>query len=333
MDLSVIVISYNEIEYLPQAISSCLEQRTDYKYEIIIGDDGSTDGSLELIDEYASRYPEIIRYFVMDRSDIANVSEIIPSVRVTKVIKRGLDIAQGTNVLILSGDDFFCDDTLFERNLSILSKGKYTVCCNAFQFYCENEYTNPVYPYNVSAKLLWSASYVHISSLMFNRKLADEDKLVHYFSDDTGLVYVLTAFGKWHYDNIVSFSYRQRKHSIMHKTSRVELDLIELILLQDCLNNQKLKYASYSKFWFSLFRLLVNNQYIDDEKFKKYKGFFPETSKGIYHEMMNWRTSSLLTRLFLVLKILWMFMFRIYYQSLFMVVHFVNKVCAKNCKG
>ena len=44
----MIIVSYNEKEYLPQAIDNCLNQMFQ-DLEIIVGDDGSTDGSYELI--------------------------------------------------------------------------------------------------------------------------------------------------------------------------------------------------------------------------------------------------------------------------------------------
>ena len=51
-EISIIIVSYNEIEYIEEAIESCLSQKGINDYEIIIGDDGSTDGSINLINEY-----------------------------------------------------------------------------------------------------------------------------------------------------------------------------------------------------------------------------------------------------------------------------------------
>ena len=85
MKLSIVIVSYNEKEYLPEAIESCLNQDCDFPFEIIIGDDGSDDGSIELIKQYQSCYPDKIRYFVMDRPES---KDIIPALRVSNVIKR-----------------------------------------------------------------------------------------------------------------------------------------------------------------------------------------------------------------------------------------------------
>ena len=81
MKLSVVIISYNEKQYLSDAIKSCLAQNFDGSFEIIIGDDGSSDGSIELITEFAAQYPDTITWFTMERLDAVDV---IPSLRVDK---------------------------------------------------------------------------------------------------------------------------------------------------------------------------------------------------------------------------------------------------------
>ncbi|HEV7699990.1 MAG TPA: glycosyltransferase [Pyrinomonadaceae bacterium] len=58
--VSVTIPSYNHAEYLPAAIESVIGQ-TYRPLELIIVDDGSTDGSLEIAKDYAHRYPDIIR--------------------------------------------------------------------------------------------------------------------------------------------------------------------------------------------------------------------------------------------------------------------------------
>ncbi len=58
--VSVCVISYNQKLFLKECLDSLLSQVCDFDYEIIVGDDASSDGSKELIEDYHNRYPEII---------------------------------------------------------------------------------------------------------------------------------------------------------------------------------------------------------------------------------------------------------------------------------
>ena len=58
MKASIIIGSYNHKDFTRECIDCCLKQDFDGEYEIIVVDDGSDDGSFELIEEYASKYPQ-----------------------------------------------------------------------------------------------------------------------------------------------------------------------------------------------------------------------------------------------------------------------------------
>jgi len=59
--VSVIIPSFNNAQWLPDCIESCLKQ--EFLKEIILVDNGSTDGSLDLIQEYVSNYPETVFFY------------------------------------------------------------------------------------------------------------------------------------------------------------------------------------------------------------------------------------------------------------------------------
>lgn len=64
--LSIIIVSYNEAEYLPECFESILKQNMDFDYEVIVGDDGSSDNSLDVIKSYQTKFKHF-SYFVQDR--------------------------------------------------------------------------------------------------------------------------------------------------------------------------------------------------------------------------------------------------------------------------
>jgi len=59
--VSVCIITYNQEHYIAQCITGALEQQADFEYEIVIGEDHSTDGTAEICEEFAARFPEKIR--------------------------------------------------------------------------------------------------------------------------------------------------------------------------------------------------------------------------------------------------------------------------------
>lgn len=96
-DLSVIVAIYNVEEYLDKCLSSLANQRTDKKYEVICVNDGSNDGSRDIILKYVDKYKN---FTIMDKingglSDARNF---------------GLKYSNSKYISFVDGDDFVSDD-------------------------------------------------------------------------------------------------------------------------------------------------------------------------------------------------------------------------------
>lgn len=67
--VSVCLLAYNHAPYVRECLDSILMQKTDFPYEICIGEDGSTDGTRGICREYAERYPERINLILRPRSE------------------------------------------------------------------------------------------------------------------------------------------------------------------------------------------------------------------------------------------------------------------------
>jgi len=59
--VSVAVVTYNHVRFLGPCLDSVLLQETQFPFEIVVGDDASTDGTRDVVVRYATRYPGIIR--------------------------------------------------------------------------------------------------------------------------------------------------------------------------------------------------------------------------------------------------------------------------------
>jgi len=66
--VSVTVITYQHADYIRKCLDGILMQKTKFPYEVIIGEDGSTDGTKEICKEYAEMHPDRIRLFLRDRN-------------------------------------------------------------------------------------------------------------------------------------------------------------------------------------------------------------------------------------------------------------------------
>lgn len=272
MKLSVIIISYNEAQYLERAINSCLTQNTSFDFEIIIGDDGSNDKSIDIIKNYVNLYPSKIRYYVMDRTNVDS-KEIIPSFRVSDNLKRALTMCNGEYISILSGDDYFCDIKKFQRQVDILDSNRtYIANYSNYKYVYPDEIEKYINIKKTSNSILWSGFYVHISCFIFRKKIFIEDKLLKNFCDDTGLMYSLLCNGKISKDNNTTFCYFQRHNSIMHDSDNLELYLVELLMFEDILTKKMGFYhSSISRFFKPMWVCFYNRKkIIDNQKFDKY---------------------------------------------------------------
>ena len=59
--VSVAMVTYNHEAFIAQAIESVLMQQTDFDFELVIGEDCSTDGTRAIVHAYGKRYPDQIR--------------------------------------------------------------------------------------------------------------------------------------------------------------------------------------------------------------------------------------------------------------------------------
>lgn len=53
--LSVCVVTYHQVKYISECLKSILNQKTNFQFEILIGDDASTDGTTEICKEFAKK--------------------------------------------------------------------------------------------------------------------------------------------------------------------------------------------------------------------------------------------------------------------------------------
>lgn len=266
--LSFVIISYNEKEYLTEAIESCFKQNLE-DFEIVIGDDGSNDGSVEIIERYAKVYPDTVKYFVSDRSDVRKET-LIASLRVSAVIERALKMATGKYCVILSGDDYFLEGDFFKKAIAFLDDNpQYVTYVGGYRKVWPDQ--PPVQFYSEYApKLYWAGKYIHLTSFVFRKEIFDQGAFLQRFCDDAGLVYSLAFSGKWKYDQCMVFDYRQRSSSIMHTVDQLEFRIVELMILQDILCKGYLVNQSLAHFSKSLWYVFKHRDEIANVKYQKY---------------------------------------------------------------
>lgn len=66
--VSIVCITYNHEKFINEAIDSFLRQKTNFPFEVVIGDDCSSDNTAEVVKKYVKQYPSIIKFTARDKN-------------------------------------------------------------------------------------------------------------------------------------------------------------------------------------------------------------------------------------------------------------------------
>ncbi|WP_165056705.1 MULTISPECIES: glycosyltransferase [unclassified Adlercreutzia] len=98
-EVSVICITYNQVDYIQDALDGFVNQETDFSYEVIVHDDASTDGTADVVCEYAERYPNLIMPILQTKNQL--------SLGKGGIRDYALPAARGRFVALCEGDDYW----------------------------------------------------------------------------------------------------------------------------------------------------------------------------------------------------------------------------------
>jgi len=60
IQVSVCVVTYNQEKYIAQCLDSLISQKTNFNFEIIVGEDCSTDSTRAIVQKYVDQYPDLV---------------------------------------------------------------------------------------------------------------------------------------------------------------------------------------------------------------------------------------------------------------------------------
>jgi glycosyltransferase involved in cell wall biosynthesis len=237
--LSVWMITYNHEPFIAQAIESVLAQKADFSFELVIGEDFSTDSTRKICLEYEQKHPSIIR--VLKRPSNLGIHRNMVDT---------LTACHGKYIALLEGDDYWTDELKVAKQVSFLEQNEDFVLC--YQKTLElNELTGAKKITNEDDRsetdmneLLERGWFIRTGSMMFRNGVVQSypEWFYKFSSTDYMFQILLAREGRFKFLNEVTSVYRRHEGGVTQafqkKLVSFNLRKIELLTIID----QFLKY-------------------------------------------------------------------------------------------
>lgn len=207
--VSVSCLVYNHVKYLRKCLDGFVMQKTNFKFEVLIHDDASTDGSQKIIKEYEEKYPDIIKPIYQTENQYSKNVAISKTYQYPRV--------KGRYVAVCEGDDYWCDENKLQKQVDfLLNNPDYSACVhNTVRYNCKtneqtlfsNLYIDEDVP--IEDVFLRTGLKFHTSSVMMKKEyyLRPEAFMAKSFGDYPSAIY-LAINGKIRYLSDVMSVYR-----------------------------------------------------------------------------------------------------------------------------
>jgi glycosyltransferase involved in cell wall biosynthesis len=121
--VSIDCITYNHENYIADAMESFLMQKTDFNFEILIHDDASTDRTPEIIKQYESKYPDLIKPIYQTENQYS---------KGVKISYFNMERAKGKYIAVCEGDDYWTDPYKLQKQVDYMEKHpECSICIHA----------------------------------------------------------------------------------------------------------------------------------------------------------------------------------------------------------
>lgn len=116
--VTVVCITYNHEKYIAQALDSFLAQKTNFKFKVFVGEDCGSDGTADIVRQYAQRYPDIIVSFLREENMGAQRNLIDLCQRATSPY-----------IAFCEGDDYWIDDHKLQKQVEFMEEHSASRVC------------------------------------------------------------------------------------------------------------------------------------------------------------------------------------------------------------
>lgn len=289
--VSILCLAYNHEKYIKDALDSFINQNVNFKYEIIINDDCSTDSTAQIIKEYAERYPQIIKPIFQKENQYSKHRRMLIDILMPQ--------ANGKYFAICEGDDYWTDTSKLQKQFDFMEANtEYSMCVsNAFIVDSNKNKVGEINTVNDSSTLtcndfiLGGGEYVATNSIFSRMEYIEQ--LPTYFNDfsiDYLWQIFLSSMGKTYCFKEPMVAYRINTGSSWtdkiindeNKNININKKIVEKLKEIDECTNKKYDDAITKKITelqFNIFYLENDFEMMKQEPYLSYKKKLPKGKK------------------------------------------------------
>ena len=125
--VSILCLAYNHENYIADALESFINQKTNFRFEVIVNDDCSTDNTAKIIRQFQKKYPNIIKPIFQTENQYSQGKRMIIDILAPK--------AKGKYFALCEGDDYWTDKEKLQTQINFLEKNQnFSLCIhNSFK--------------------------------------------------------------------------------------------------------------------------------------------------------------------------------------------------------
>lgn len=279
MVLSVCITAYNLEKYIGQAIESVLGQDFEQEYEILVGDDGSQDNTVEIVRNLEKQYPDKIKLFIMPRDCNAKYDPVErASLNRVNLMKH----ARGKYIAFLDGDDFYTDSEKFRKQIAILedpNNADCAMCAHNMNFFYEEEKREvPMVELELGRQKIdarWYVRrnfYIHAEAFVFRNYFLQNElqEINDKCFDDTMIVFYFLKYGDVYYLPDIMADYRQNPTPWKEKEQLEKCTLCVMSYSIARNYNANMRIEIFMSYYPTFKYIFLHRKELNDKKYEKY---------------------------------------------------------------
>lgn len=238
--VSVFMITYNHEKYIAEALDSILMQKTDFDFDIVIGEDCSTDATRRIVLEYSRKYPDKIK-LLLHNVNVGFISNLMYV----------LEACTGKYVAMCEGDDYWTDPFKLQKQVDFLEANKeYILATHGYRMVRDGSVIRTIdhnefignnntdgFEFDKDFTLYhWVTQPV---TALFRREAFKVDIRQYRYFRDVHLFYHILKNGKGYFQNFVGADYRLHSTGIDSTVEGIERRWLEYKIYRDLLNGSR----------------------------------------------------------------------------------------------